>query len=348
MAIILDYILTSTIFIVFGISLLANVKRESEPSYFSKDYCSICKALACLVVVYVHIPCEFQNVLQDAISSFAYVGVTCFFMISAYGMQYSLKKNERYLTTFWRNRLVSLLVPSFLVNALAVCLAVIVLQNDFRGLMLVHVSSYVKVLLVYCLFFFSVQYVKKRFKLKFRDDYVLIFGVFISSLWDYFTHIGVANSAIANWPYERMGLIWGVVLYQYRAAIKSFFEKKRIVKTIVLCVVSLVLGIAYLKFKHQLFWGEYLLKICLGFAILLFALIATYGYSFKSRICLFVGEISFEVYLAHEIVIHVFANLFKDAPSGIFVFSVVLSTIFIASLLHLVAEPLVKLGRSSS
>lgn len=344
----MDYILTSIIFIILGIALLCSVQKETTPSYFSKDFCTICKAIACLVVVYVHFPETYGNKIQDAIGSFAFVGVTCFFMISAYGMQYSIKKKETYLKNFWRNRLIALLVPTFLINCTSLLVYHILLQKDIQWQILIGICGYVKVLLAYCLFFFIVQGIKAKFKLKLREDLVLILGVLVSSLWDYFNNLGVANSAIANWPYERMGLVWGILLYQYRDKIQQFFTNRKTIKTIVMFLLSIILGIVYLNFKHQVFWGEYLTKICLGFAILLFALIVSYGLSFKSKIWQFVGEISFEVYLAHEIVMQTLKVLLGNTNSGTFILATITCTLAIATLLHVIAKPIIKLGRSSN
>jgi len=91
-------------------------RRDKDALFFSKDYTDVFKGLCCLIVIYVHVKPERGNMLQDAIGSFAYVAVTFFFLVSAYGMLYGLKKKNDYLEKFWRNRLVSLLMPCFLVN----------------------------------------------------------------------------------------------------------------------------------------------------------------------------------------------------------------------------------------
>lgn len=77
------------------------------------------KGVCCLLVIYVHFVGSHTNALQDAIGSFAYIAVTLFFVTSAYGMMLNAERKNDYLKTFWRNRLVALLVPCFCVNIVA-------------------------------------------------------------------------------------------------------------------------------------------------------------------------------------------------------------------------------------
>lgn len=335
----IDLFLTSVIFIIFFVALLSRVSKSKSSDFFSKDYTTICKALACLVVVYVHVPQEYSNPIQDAISSFGYVGVTCFFMISAYGMQFCVENKKNYLVTFWRNRLSSLFIPQLLINITGLLLAV-ALMKTYSLLSLVSLNGYVKVLFyIVCKLSSRITFIKKS------AEWILIFIVTVSSLYDYFGNVGMANSAAAFWPYERMGLVWGILLYKYRVQIQSFFELRRIAKIGMLLFLSISLGMCYLSFKHHVFWGEYLLKIILGFVILFLALVATYGLTFKSAFCRLIGNISFEIYLVHGSVLGTIRSLCGDLSSGCFIFLTVLSTIVLAFILNTIAKPIVKVCR---
>lgn len=86
-----------------GNSLVFNKKDDN--AFFGKDYTTELKGLCCLIVIYVHVPVAYRNPIQDAIGSFAYICVTLFFLISAYGMMLSAERKEEYLRHFWRNRL---------------------------------------------------------------------------------------------------------------------------------------------------------------------------------------------------------------------------------------------------
>ena len=93
--------------------------RVNGEGFFDKEYTNTLKGICSIVVIFVHIPEVYQNPLQDALGSFAYVCVTGFFMISAFGMQYSLNHNPKYLASFPVNRLTALLIPNIIINIIS-------------------------------------------------------------------------------------------------------------------------------------------------------------------------------------------------------------------------------------
>ena len=113
----LNYVLTLIVpLIAIILGTINGKKKEDAQDLFSKDYTSVLKGICCIIVVMVHIRDGYMNPLQEAIGSFGYICVTLFFMISGYGMQLSFEKKTDYLHHFWRNRLLALLVPCFLIN----------------------------------------------------------------------------------------------------------------------------------------------------------------------------------------------------------------------------------------
>ena len=60
----------------------------------------ILKGAFCIIIILVHIPEVYQNKIQDLMGSFAYIGVTFFFMTSSYGMRLSMQKKR---TTYLRS-----------------------------------------------------------------------------------------------------------------------------------------------------------------------------------------------------------------------------------------------------
>lgn len=115
-------LLTSIIPLFLLITIVYQISRRAlypnNDNAFDKESTHFLKGLCAIIVVMVHFPADKTNPLQDAIGSFAYIAVTFFFFVSAYGMQYSIDNNPNYLKKFWRNRLGSLLVPMLIVNVL--------------------------------------------------------------------------------------------------------------------------------------------------------------------------------------------------------------------------------------
>lgn len=341
------YILTVLAPLFGGGNALIN-SELSDNEFFSKDYTTVLKGLCALIVIYVHINKDFSNPLQDAIGSFAYICVTLFFLVSAYGMMKSVEqKSDIYLKYFWRNRLVSLLIPCLMVNIVSFGINVInECKSDFS--VLYHLNSYVAVLLQWCLLFYVVEWFRlKWFKeCKLLTDFILIAGVVISSLYNYF-FIDAEVSAQSGWCFERMGLVYGILLYRYFDDFVAWMNKNRWTKVSVLVILGGFSELAYLKFKLVYFYGAYLLKIILGLILLVLIFTSTSNRRFSNKINLWLGNISYEVYLSHGLVMGaLYVWLHADVNSGFFIFLTVMVTLVLSSCIHFMAKPLVNSLRS--
>jgi len=74
---------TACVLLIFIIMICLKRRNcENEKSFFTKEYTTALKGLAAIVVIFVHVPADYSNVLQDAIGSFGYVAVTFFFLVS--------------------------------------------------------------------------------------------------------------------------------------------------------------------------------------------------------------------------------------------------------------------------
>lgn len=90
-----DYLLTALIpMALFFVVLYGSKEAENQNGFMSREYTTIMKAVCCIIVILVHIPAAYTNRLQDAMGSFAYVCVTLFFLMSAYGMSLSKEQIE--------------------------------------------------------------------------------------------------------------------------------------------------------------------------------------------------------------------------------------------------------------
>ena len=348
----LDILLTSAIPLLLLFTALWGSKKDSSGTYFfSKEYTRTLKGLCAIVVMMVHIPEEFGNPLQDVIGSFAFVAVTCFFLISAYGMHYSLAHKSDYLSHFWRNRVVSLLAPQLLVNIIGfIAFGALFISNltseapDPLGLL--HLDSYVLLLLLYCLVFYVCALLfNKRGKSACVRDAIILSAVAASSLTVYFISQGEGFMAVFGWPYERIGLIWGVLLFLFFDGFTSWLQKDRVIKLVVFSTLCLCVGFLYLKYKTFFFWGEYMLKVLLGVLLIILLFLISRRFTFTNRLSRFFGDISYEMYLLHLMVYSVVAELLPDVSSGIFILLTFAATILLSYLTHIIAIRIMALLR---
>ena len=335
----MDYILTLLVPIALAFSVLwGNKSVKKQDAFMNKDFTKVLKGACCIIVILVHIPLAYQNRVQDGIGSFAYVCVTLFFLMSAYGMSFSSKKNPNYIKYFWRNRLSALLVPQFVLNVFIFsvsCLTVV--GGKIDPMHLISINSYVLVLLQYCLWFYIIS-LGKRFYGEKTFNLLLVSGVAVSSLVAYFCFDA------SGWCYERWGLVWGVFLFLFMPRIKQFVRPKTC-KILLWGVLSIVFGIAYLRFKPVFFYGEYLLKIVLGLVIIILLFTLSSQRTFGNRAINFLGEISYEVYLSHGFMMLLLKTFIPNISSGVFVLLTVILTIIFSSVIHYIDKPIVKLCR---
>lgn len=335
------YLLTLLAPVVGGGNLLINKQLQNQ-RFFDKAYTNALKGLACIIVIYVHMAHGYENKVQDMIGSFAYVCVTFFFLVSAYGMMLSVEKKDDYLKSFWRNRLLALLIPCLLINIAGAIFGAI-RGAEFNPMALASINSYVVVLLQWCVWFYIVEWAKRLwFPTKtILTDSLLIGGVIVSSLYLYF-FIAAEVSAQSGWCFERMGLVWGVLLYRYFDKVVAWMNKHHHIKVAILFVLGGILGVAYLKYKVVYFWGAYLLKIVLGFVLLLLLFTGTCRMKIGCNpFSQWLGDISYEVYLCHGMIMGVLAYYLPQLESGLFVFLTVCSACALSTVVHYAGKPIV-------
>lgn len=331
-------ILLALAFILFWKSVpVAAGTTERKYNAFDLPSTHFFKGLCAMIVVLVHIPEQYSNPLQDAVGSFAFIAVTFFFFVSAYGMQYSLEHRPDYLSGFWRKRLIGLLVPMFLVNIIS-SIYCNINPSDFadRWPSLVRLNSYVSVLLQYCLLFYIVEVCARKFGFSQKvADRILSATVVASSLFIYFSSDG---GHIIGWPYERLGLVYGLIAYRHRQTLISWMERQSVKKLAVSCVIGAIAGAAYLKFKQEYFFGEYLLKVFLGFSVLCVIFLLSSWRRFGNAPGKALADISYEIYLSHTVSMFFIAYFFPRLGSGWFILAVFALTLTISALVRATSD----------
>ena len=91
-----------TLILILGLAVILFIKAriiEDRNWFMSIEYTKALKGIMCIIVILVHIPKMYSNMVQDTIGSFGYICVTLFFLFSAYGLMYSLENKKDYLKT---------------------------------------------------------------------------------------------------------------------------------------------------------------------------------------------------------------------------------------------------------
>lgn len=340
----MTYLLMGLFLIVYVAIALFGAKYNPDKENFFDIYDStVLKGLFCIIVVLVHIPEAQQNRIQDMMGSFAYIGVTFFFMTSAYGLKWGVIHKENYLHGFWPKRLSALLLPAFLCNLLGVGVSVAI-SKPVEIWSLIYINEWVGVLLLFYVVFWIIYYLPNKLKVRegYWQDVLICLIVVTCSLIDRLTSVKLT----LIWPTESLGFAYGVLLADCFELFKKWSAKQWGLKSIFLFLMGAVTGVAYLKLKPIDFWGDYCLKIFLGIVLLLLILQLTRKFNIGNKMSQFLGSISYEVYLLHGTIFSAVLNIGLANNSGIFIWLAVVFVILAAAFISwLSGQILAKAGK---
>ncbi|WP_170830738.1 acyltransferase family protein [Pseudobutyrivibrio sp. ACV-2] len=323
--------------ILYGIKV-----SEVNSSFFDKNNTQAMRGFWCLVVIFAHIPVSYQNRIQDMISSFGYIAITFFFMTSAYGLTLSRDSHPEMIVSFWRKRLPKLIIVSIVVDVFFYVIRLLMFGEYNSPLSLLYIDNWVR-WLIGCFLAFWIA--NKLFKEEKKWKIFASILVMIGSLVTYnLSKAGIMTSTI--WPTECYGFIWGIALATIKTCFFNAFSKNWIYKMLACLVLSLTLGGLYLQYKWIPFAGDYLLKILLGIAITMFILIANTRIYFGNKISMFLGGISFELYLVHGYVINILDKYYSWDNSGAFIVCSFVISITCAYFIHLIDKNLIGMGKN--
>lgn len=137
-----------------------------------------------------------------------------------------------------------------------------------------------------------------------------------------------------TWCPEIFGFVWGIVFSNIKDKFAAWAGEKWLMKSCVSCMLAGIVGIAYLKFKPVAFFGDYLLKIFLGVLIITFMLVLNSHIRIGNRVSLFLGGISYEVYLLQYCVFEIVSYFDSEISSGGFIIICICMTLLIAWLIN--------------
>ncbi len=310
-------------------------KNNQVLGIVDKEQTIIIRAICCIVVILVHIPKTHGNIIQNAIGSFGYIAVTLFFMFSAYGLKYSVDNKKNYLHGFWKNRILVLLIPFWIANIINVCCynnSNTILNNILIILGIKNIS-FITILISYYIIFWTMY---KLIKNKNVADLIICLIVFLYSA------LGKILNFSTGWMVESIGFIYGILIYYYSTNLKNL---RKLNQFIMFAISSIILVILYLKYKEIYMLGTWMLRTLLALNLILLLIIILNNFEIKSKILSYIGNISYEVYLMHGIVVHLMLNV--TIPSTLWIILCIILTILISTVIKFVDTKIINLIKNS-
>lgn len=127
--------------------------------------------------------------------------------------------------------------------------------------------------------------------------------------------------------------MWGIIFSHIKKWFAEWMGKNWLPKCMTFCMFAGITGVAYLKFKPVAFFGDYLLKILLGVLIITFMLAVNSRIAIGNKVSLFLGSISYEVYLLHHTVFGFISFMMPRVSSGAFIGLSIFLTVLIATVI---------------
>jgi len=335
----LTYALMGILVLWLALSSLWGIKFDSNKnSFMSIEDTVFLRGFWCIIVVLVHVPADYHNRIQDMLGSFAYIGVTFFFMTSAYGLKWSIDHKVGYMDGFWRRRLPPILVPALIASAFNVA-AKGINGDPISVLSFLNINNWIKVLLLYYVVFWVIYgLLPRKLNMGGAQDFIMCLVVLVLSLIDYFTKFKITMI----WVVEPLGFAYGILAAKWSESIRKWMSRQWLIKCISLGISAGILGIAYLKFKPVFFWGEYMLKLVLGIAITLFMYEVLSKLKVGNRVNAFLGSISYEVYILNVAVFKMLMSFGVQWNSGQMIITALVVTVLLAWILKQVSGLILK------
>lgn len=335
----MTYLLMGAVCILFAIMILYGISiKKNNDQIFSIYETSCIKGIWCIVIILVHIPAQYSNKIQNLIGSFAYIGVTFFFLTSAYGLKYSQKNKKEYLKTFWKNRLPKLLIPAIVINSIS-----IFVRSQFLNYENLNLFSIVKDInrWVICLIIlYFIYYIVNLFinnKNNIIKDIITCTIIITMSLITYFSNIKLLYS----WPVESIGFIYGLILFDIIDFLNKYKEKIKSINFFITIIICTIFGILYLKYKNVFFVGEYILRILLSLSLSALIIQTMCKIKVGNVITEFLGKISYEIYLFQYVSFNILKLININYNSGTYIILAILITVLGAYIVNIIDKKII-------
>lgn len=320
--------------------------EESEKSILNKQTCSSLKGIAALFIILFHLyqKVDFSglNALFKPFSPAMLLSNGMFFLFSGYGLQEKLKQDFNYLCIkFYLRRLISILFPAYLIYLLSYLLKPLNTTPLWfyilgGGIIIWIKTNDVVWFLIELVFLYTLFWV--IYKKRNRMISNCIMGTIILSwiVFAFLSHRGIV------WYASTLCFLEGIIISQNKENVcRLLNNKKMYVYTLVILISVLVLSM-YIFCQYEP-WTFLSYVLATNMSTLTFSailILVTYRIKIGNRITSFLGEISYEMYLIHKLLIILFIE--NGTSDTIVIWGTILCTIGGGKVLHILTKIIMK------
>lgn len=278
--------------------------------------------------------------------NFKYMGtyiVSIFFFLSAYGLYTQNERKENYLNNFLIKRLSRIIIPALFVSGIYIVyfifdkqtLTISYFVNLFvKGSTVIYNGWFINIIiLMYIFFYISFRVFSNKIVAILANTVFIIFYIILAVIlkYDFWWH----NSTL---PFI-VGLVWGKYKVEIDDLLNNNYFILLMISTVLLFIshhYDFLLRKMYVLNKYSLALASNLDNVIFT----IFFVLVVRKIDFTNKYLLFLGKISFELYMIHGLVMSIFGKHFVTSRLNdvIFTTSVLIVSIFLAWLINLIIK----------
>lgn len=315
------------IFILLLMSLFVYFIPKANVDYLSNKSTKSLKGLLALFIIFHHVS---QKITTGAnFSNFEYMGryiVTLFFFLSGYGLYFQYSNDATYMENFLRKRLTRIFIPFFVFIVIYVIyrasLGEVVNVDFFLSFWRDHSNIIYNgwfinsIIVLYVIFYVSFK--KKDSKIAI---FKLVFFTLVYIFWKAYQNHG-------DWEYVSiMAFFLGVFWMKDRSLIDKFIEKNYFVLLVSFSILMYVFRHYEVIMKNIGITNKYVYYGIVGnlctMIFVVYFLLLTNKLNFSNKYLDFLGNISFEIYMIHGLVMHYLGKFFVSSAVNDVIYTIV-------------------------
>lgn len=285
-------------FSILLLSTLYNINFNGS-DFLDKNNTDNIKGFAIICIIFHHIVQKISNPgILMPFKGVGYLFVSIFFFLSGYGLVISYMKKDNYLNNFFIKRLSKIYIPFVIVNSINLLMNTFILEIEYTAkefifnLTGINLMSSAMWYLVSIIFWYIVFYIVLKNLPKSKVSSVM-FGVGIC----YFI-ICYCLGLSKNWYDTAFTFPMGVFVGLNKDKIEKLISEQYIK---ILCLSSILFIITFILNYGRVDIGSIIIRAItsITFTILFLLLHVKIDVS-KNKFLIFIGSISFELYLIHD------------------------------------------------
>lgn len=328
------------IFILLLISLFVYLIPRTGVDYLSSKSTKSLKGLLAVLIIFHHISQKITT--GETFSNFTYMGwyiIALFFFLSGYGLFFQYSNNATYMKNFLRKRLTRIFIPFYVFIFIYVfyraMLGEIINLDFFLSFWkehnnIIYNGWFINSIIVLYIIFY-VSFVKKNSKI----------SVFILIALTLVYIFGKAYQNHGAWEYVSiMSFLLGMFWMKKRDAIDKLVEKNYFICLFSISILMYILQHYDVVMKKIGITNKYVYygivgNICTMVFVVYFLLLIN-KLNFSNKYLDFLGDISFEIYMIHGLVMHYLGSFFISSRLNDVIYTIVvlLASIFSAYYIH--------------